>query len=65
MKSLALLTDLNNLEEKNKLLDYCKYENLEIDIFYQNNNFSEIKLLINTEQLSKIIISSPNYLDDD
>ena len=32
MKSLALLTDLNNLEEKNKLIDYCKYENLEVDI---------------------------------
>ena len=65
MKSLALLTDLNNLEEKNKLIDYCKYENLEIDIFYQNNNFSEIKLLINSEQISKIIISSPKSLDDD
>ena len=65
MKTLALLEDLDSSEEKNKLIDYCKYENLEIDIFYQNNNINEIKLLINSDEISKIIISSPASLDND
>jgi len=33
LKCLALLRDLSNTEEKNKVIDFCKYEKLDIDIF--------------------------------
>ena len=65
MKSLALISDVSNIEEKNKILDFCSYENFEIDIFSDNNDFSYIEKLINKERISKIIILEPKLLDND
>mgnify|MGYP006078853795 FL=1 len=65
MKSLALISDISNIEEKNKILDFCNYENFEIDIFSDNNDFSYIKKLINKEFISKIIILESKLLDND
>ena len=65
MKSLALISDISNIEEKNKILDFCSYENFEIDIFTDNNTFSYIKEIIKKELISKIIILEPKLLDED
>tara|TARA_B110000438_G_scaffold301882_1_gene357961 strand:+ start:758 stop:1879 length:1122 start_codon:yes stop_codon:yes gene_type:complete len=65
LKSLALISNISNIEEKNKILDFCNFENFEIDIFTDNNNFSYIKEIIKKKFISKIIILEPKLLDKD
>ena len=65
LKCLALLRDLSNTEEKNKVIDFCKYEKLDIDIFSEKYDFEEIISIIEIDNISKIIISSPEILDND
>jgi len=65
LKSLALISDISNIEEKNKILDFCTFENFHIDIFTDNNKFSYIKEIIKKQLVSKIIILEPKLLDKD
>ncbi len=65
LKCLALIKDLSNTEEKNKVIDFCRYEKLDIDLFSEKYDFEEIISIIEIENISKIIISSPEILDND
>ena len=54
LKCLALLRDLSNTEEKNKVIDFCKYEKLDIDIFSEKYDFEEIISIIEIDNIARI-----------
>ena len=67
MSNLALVYDLKDNDEINKLNEFCRYENISIDYYLVEKQFQKISLISKLNESSKIpycpIILGTNFLD--
>jgi len=65
MNSLALIGDEKNHDEKNKLIEFCRYENTSLDFFLAEKNFKKITDFIIKNNISRMFLTEPKVLDGD
>ncbi len=65
MSNLALVYDLKDNDEINKLNEFCRYENISIDYYLVEKKFQKISDFIVRKNVSKIFLSDAKVLDDD
>ncbi|MED5283781.1 MAG: hypothetical protein VX552_02740, partial [Chloroflexota bacterium] len=57
MSNLALVYDLKDNDEINKLNEFCRYENISIDYYLAEKKFQKISDFIVRNNVSKVLLS--------
>ena len=63
MDNYALVSTFSDLDENKYLKDFCDYQNISIDKFFEFNDYSNMIKKIRSNKISDLIISTPKAMD--